>query len=74
MVAIVKDKLYTGRTKAEELSDDFKKEITTMLKRVAHDNHCDVDDLKFTVNAVGIVNIRSLTPEEVLERDMDKNG
>ena len=72
MVAIVKNKLFTGKTKAQELSDDFRKEISEKLKQAAHDNHCNVEDLKFSVNNIGVVNIRSLTPEEIFERDFGK--
>ena len=71
MVALVKKRrrLYTGKTYAQELSDDFKKEISDMMKKVAHEHNCNVEDLKFSVNSLGVVNIRSLTIEERLKRD-----
>ncbi len=69
MAALVKKRrrLYAGR--AQELSEDFKKEISDMMKQVAHEHNCNVEDLKFSVNSLGVVNIRSLTVEEIIERD-----
>ena len=65
MVLIVKaPKIFTGKTQSEELADDFKAETKMMLEKAALENGCDVEDLKFSVNNAGIVNIRSITPEE----------
>ncbi len=72
MVALVKPRIFTGKTDAEQLADDFKKETIKMLKKAAKENNCDVEDLTFTVNNIGVVNIRNLTLEEIIERD--KNG
>jgi len=71
MVALIKPrrKIFTGKTDAEQLADDFKKETVDMLKKVAKENNCNVEDLTFTVNNIGVVNVRNLTPEEIIERD-----
>lgn len=73
MVAIIKPrrkpKIYTGKTQSEELAEDFKLEITGMLKQVAKDYHCNVEELKYTVNNVGVVNIQRMTPEEMVEME-----
>lgn len=65
MVAIIKPRrkrIFT--TPQEQLCEDFKQEVAEMMKQVAKDNHCDVEDLKFTVNSIGVVNIRSKTVED----------
>ncbi|KKM79833.1 hypothetical protein LCGC14_1345940 [marine sediment metagenome] len=67
MVAIVKHKIYTDMSQAEEFAEDFKNELRGMLEQVAKDYKCNVEDLKFTVNNLGVVNIQSMTP---LERNM----
>ncbi len=71
MVALIKPrrKIFTGKIDAEQLADDFKNETVDMLKNVAREHNCNVEDLKFTVNNIGVVNIRNLKPEELFERD-----
>ena len=38
-----------------------------MLKKAALENDCDVEELKFIVNDLGIVNIQGMWPDEVEE-------
>ena len=64
MVAIIKSKIYTGLSQAEEFAEDFRKELKGMLEQVAKDHKCNVEDLKFTVNNMGVVNIQNITPDE----------
>lgn len=70
MVASVKPRrkrIFT--TAKEQIAEDFKQEVAKMMKKVALDNNCDVEDLKFTVNNMGAVNIRSKTAEDIKEEE-----
>ncbi len=68
-INIVKPKLYTGKTCVEETGEELRAEITDMLKQVALEHHCDVEELKYTINNVGIVNIQRMTPQEMIDRE-----
>ncbi len=75
MVAIVKPRrkrIFT--TAKEQLAEDFKQEVAEMMKKVALENHCDVEDLKFTVNNAGVVNIRNKTAEDILEEEKKRTA
>ena len=72
MVAIVKHKIYTGMSQAEEFAEDFREELRGMLEQVAKDNRCNVEDLKFTVNNLGVVNIQNMTMEERYEMEQNR--
>jgi len=68
MVAIIKPRrkrIFT--TAKEQLCEDFKQETMEMMKQVALEHNCDVEDLKFTVNNLGVVNIRRKTADDILE-------
>ncbi len=68
MVAIIKPRRKRiFKTPREQLCENFKQEVAEMMKQVAKDNHCDVEDLKFTVNNLGVVNIRRKTDEDIVE-------
>lgn len=70
MVAIIKPRRKRiFKTPSEQLCEDFKQETVDMMKQVALKNHCDVEDLKFTVNNMGVVNIRSKTAEDIKEEE-----
>jgi hypothetical protein len=62
-------KIYTGQTPEEEIGQEFREEVAEMLKQVAHDNKCDVNELKFTVNNDGVVNIQRMTPQEMIDEE-----
>ncbi len=71
MVALIKRrrKVYTGKCQMQGFAEDFRAEITDMLKKVAKEHHCNVEELKYTVNNVGVVNIQRMTPEEMVEKE-----
>ncbi len=75
MVAIIKPRRKRiFRTAKEQLCEDFKQEVSDMMKKAALENHCDVEDLKFTVNNAGIVNIRSKTAEDKVEEEKKRTA
>ncbi len=59
--------IWTPSSNVENLADEFRQETEMMLKKVAHDNNCNVEELKFNVNSNGMVNIRRMTGEEMVE-------
>ena len=75
MVALIKPRrkrIFT--TSKEQLAEDFKQEVAEMMKQTALENQCDVEDLKFTVNNMGVVNIRSKTAEDILEEEKKRTA
>ncbi len=75
MVGIIKPRrkrIFT--TSKEQLAEDFKQEVAEMMKKTALENHCDVEDLKFTVNNMGVVNIRSKTAEDKVEEEKKRTA
>ena len=66
---IVKPKIYTGKTCVEETGEELRAEIIDMLKQVAHEHKCDVEELKYTVNNMGVVNIQRMTPQEMIDME-----
>lgn len=71
-IAIVKPKVYTGMSQMEEFAEDFRKETRMMLEKVAFENNIPVEQLKFTVDSTGVVNIQSMTEEEMIEMDAQR--
>ncbi len=71
VIAIVKPKVYTGKSQMEEFAEDFRNETKMMLKKIALENNCDVDELKFTVDNQGVVNVQRMTPEEKISMAFD---
>ncbi len=61
-------KIWTPTSTQENLAEDFRQETQTMLKKVALENKCNVEELKFSVNNAGIVNIQRMTLEEMQEQ------
>ena len=68
-IHIAKPKIYTGKDVVDETGEKLRIEITDMLKAVAHQYQCDVEELKYTVNNVGVVNIQRMTPQEMIDRE-----
>ncbi|KKL63464.1 hypothetical protein LCGC14_2174810, partial [marine sediment metagenome] len=66
------NEIWTPTSDMESLAEDFRKETEAMLKKVALENGCDVDELKFSVNGLGVVNIQRMTPFEMVEREEDR--
>lgn len=52
-----------------DLGEEFRQEIRYMMEKVAFEHNCNIEELKFSVNNMGIVNIQRMTPEEMLERE-----
>ena len=71
-IALVKPKIYTGRSQMEEFAEDFRYETMAMLKKVAFENNIPVEQLRFTVDNMGVVNIQSMTEEEMIEMDSQR--
>ena len=66
-------KIWTPGDEAASIAEEFRKEVGDMLKKVALENDCDVNELKFTVNSLGIVNIQSMDPEEIRLREAERD-
>ncbi len=69
---VAQNEIWTPTSDMESIAEDFRKETEEMLKKVALENNCDVDELKFSVNSVGIVNIQRMTPFEMVEREQKR--
>jgi len=67
----MKNNLWTPQSSIN-LGEDFRKEILSMLKKVAGENKCNVEELKFRVDNTGTVNIRKMSPAEMAEREADR--
>jgi hypothetical protein len=63
-------KIWTPASEVGSLGEDFREETVAMLKKVALENNVDVETLKFSVNCNGIVNIQSMTEEEMNEMEL----
>lgn len=67
-------KIFTGEP--EDLAEEFRKETKDMLKKVALENGCNVEELKFNVDNFGVVNIQRMEPDEAkameIQRKQDK--
>ncbi len=61
-------KVWTPASEIEDLGEAFRAETVGMLKKVAFENNCDVNELKFSVNNLGVVNIQRMTPQEMIDR------
>ena len=59
--------IWTPSSDVESLQAEFREEITAMLKKVSVEHNVPVEELKFTANSAGIINIQRMTPEEILE-------
>ncbi len=74
MVAILKPKIYTGQV--EDLGEELRAEIKGMLKQVAFEHNCSVEELKYRVSNDGMVNIQKMTEQEMIDmeakRQLDK--
>ena len=58
----------------EEFAEDFRNETKMMLKKIAFENNCDVDELKFTVDNQGVVNVQRMTPEEMISMNIQQSA
>lgn len=66
---VLQAKIYTGKTCVEETGEELRAEIIDMLKQVAYDHKCDVEELKYTIDNMGIVNIQRMTSQEMIDRE-----
>ena len=62
-------KIWTPASDVESIGEEFRAETETMLKKAALENNVDVETLKFTVSGDGIVNIQSMTEDEMNEAE-----
>ena len=62
-------KIWTPASDVTSIGEEFRKETGTMLKKVALENNVDVETLKFTVSSNGVVNIQSMTEDEMKEAE-----
>lgn len=74
MVLQVKPKLYTGKTCVEETGEELRAEIAAMMKQVAFEHKCNVEELKYTVNNAGVINIRRMTSQEMIDRETKRQA
>ena len=63
-IQIKKPKIYTGETPVEELQRTFTEEVKMMGKKAAVELGCNVEQLKWRVNAVGIVEFEVMSADE----------
>lgn len=61
-------KIWTSESEAN-LGEDFRQETKCMMEKVALEHNCNVEELKFTVDNTGVVNIQRMTPQEILNRE-----
>jgi hypothetical protein len=68
MVANVKRKrIITGETPVQELQRKFKEEVTTMMKKAAIELNCNVEELKYRVSNIGLVEIERMGAQEMID-------
>ena len=65
---IARNEIWTPASEIS-LGEEFRQETMEMLKKVASDNKCNVEELKFSVNNLGVVNIQRMTSDEMLEME-----
>ena len=69
---VAQNKIWTPASETENLAEAFKKETEFMLKKAALENNCDVEELKFSVNNVGMVNIQRMTEREMKDAELER--
>ena len=52
-----------------DIGEEFRKETQDMMKKIAFENNCSVEELKFRVDSNGIVNIQKMSIKEVEEAE-----
>lgn len=57
-------KIYVGETPVEELQARFTDEVKEMGKKAALELGCNVEQLKWQVNAAGLVHFEIMTADE----------
>ena len=55
-------RIYTGEP--EDLAEEFRKELKTMMKAAALKMGCSVEMLKYRVDNTGVVEIEKMEPDE----------
>ena len=60
-------KIWTPASETATLADEFKQELTHMMKKAALDMGCNVEELKWRADNLGIVEIQRMDADEMLE-------
>ena len=63
--------IWTPQSKTD-LGEEFRTEVRFMMEKVATEHNCNVEELKFSINNLGVGNIQRMTPEEMLKREADR--
>jgi len=72
VIAKTKSDIWTPYSEIENLGEAFRAETKAMLEKVALKHGCNVEELKFTVNNIGIVNIQRMTADEIIDRESQR--
>lgn len=67
-----KRRIWTPGSDIDDIAEAFKEETVFMLKKIALENGCSVEELKFTVDNFGIVNVQGMTEEEIKEAEYNR--
>ncbi|KKN77221.1 hypothetical protein LCGC14_0361990 [marine sediment metagenome] len=73
MVAILIEppkKIFTGEP--EDLAEEFRKELRTMMKAAALKMQCPVEHLKYRVDNTGTVEIQKMEPDEMAAMEIQE--
>ena len=65
---VAKNEIWTPESETN-FGEEFRQELIGMMKKVALENKCNVEELKFSVNNTGMVNIQRMTPDEMIDRE-----
>ena len=60
-------RIITNETPVEELQRDFTVELTEMMKKAALIMGCDVHELRYRCDNMGVVEINRMTPNQIIE-------
>lgn len=64
---VKKQRIITGEAPVEELQRKFSEEVRALLKKVAFEHKCSVNELKWNVNNAGIINVQKMSADEMIE-------
>jgi hypothetical protein len=65
---MIATEIFTGKTPAEE----FREELVEQMKAAALELGCDVEELKYRIDNVGIVEIARMEPDEISQMETDR--
>ncbi len=65
-------KIWTPGSDVADIAEAFREETQFMLKKIALENNCSVEELKFNVSSNGMINVQRMTEDEMKEAEANR--